>query len=203
MHQCKICITTTGEQKSNHRCICNTLSGKCEICTEQIVEVLGLSEWKVFFFLHDGGWRKGGRGCWSSREGWCIVQAHNELLSPTLQFNLPSRCLDSNSSGLAGSTHTHTPITPPILKKESEKQQEEGYLMARAGHRGWEGGIEGRKETGRVGGWHLALFPSSSLSSYPPFLIFTSYCVPQVQDDFWKRTVGLSVNGCRMKRPFK
>lgn len=108
MHQCKICITTTGEQKSNHRCICNTLSGKCEICTEQIVEVLGLSEWKVVFFLHDGGWRKGGRGCWSSREGWCIVQAHNELLSPTLQFNLPSRCLDSNSSGLAGSTHTHT-----------------------------------------------------------------------------------------------
>lgn len=62
--------------------------------------------------------------------------------------------------------------------------------MARAGHRGWEGGTEGRRETGRVGGWHLALFPSSSLSSHPPFLIFTSYCVPQVQDDFWKKDCG-------------
>ncbi len=91
-----------------------------------------------------GEWSLSAFGSWETRH---IVWDSNELLSPALHFNLLSRTPGSHSSGLAGSTHTHTTITPNRPKKR---------VWRTRGGRPFDGG---RREEGE---WHLALFPSLS-----------------------------------------
>lgn len=134
---------------------------------------------------------------WGSGEGRCIVRAHNELLSPTLQFNLPSRCLGLHSSGLAGSTHTHTrrqahtrahtPITPPSLKKTSLRNKRRKAIwwqreMAKEDEREGER-QEGREDDTWLCPLHYLHSPPSSLFLYlPPIASLQA----QVQRDFRK-----------------
>lgn len=121
------------------------------------------------FFFFGGGcigvWRKGGWGARAHERADALFEPITSFsLSPTLQFNLPSRCLDSNSSGLAGSAHTH--INYSSHAKERIWKTRRGRLFD--GEGGREGLSEGERERDRKGGrmtfgpvpFFLFIFPS-------------------------------------------
>ncbi len=123
-----------------------------------------------------GEWSLLAFGSWETR---CIVRDFNKLFSPALNFNLLSRSLGSHSSGLAGSTHTHT-HTPHRPKKR---------VWRTRGGRPFDGG-RWEEEGMTLGSIPFFLFifslstpPSLSLWYSP---LFIEFCV-QVQRYFWKK----------------
>lgn len=113
------------KEKPHCRCICKIQSGTCEVHTKQIVEVLGLSEWKGFGQGGGGAMGSEGKraGVAKAQKSWGGARAHERagaLFEPITSLSLPlslsNPAIQSaiQMPGLKqlgpsrGSAHTHT-----------------------------------------------------------------------------------------------